>query len=457
VTSLPLTAAAPRPRFFTPGVWVVTAIAVVGAGALLGRFLFGLGATTNLNDAYPWGIWIAIDVATGVALAAGGFTTAFLAHLLGRREFHAVVRPALLTAMLGYTFVAAGVATDLGRYWAIWHVMLPTMWQPNSVLFEVAVCVMLYLTVLYLEFLPIVCDRFIGRVRLPGPLRALNAPAERILRWLNCGLARVMMVLVILGVVLSCMHQSSLGTLMIIAGDKLHPLWQTPVLPLLFLLSAVAVGPPMVVAESLLASRSLGIPVERDVLSRLARLIPIVLVLYVAAKVMDVVVRGAVGHLVDGSLASVLFTAEIVMGAIIPMVIFLNERRRRSPAWLLAGSGLVIFGVVLNRLNVFLIGYAPAGVGGVYIPAWTEIAVTAGFIAMTILLYRLIVLHLPVIEQLAPSPAPATAVTCAAVPPGTTRAHLGAVGRPAPDAARRRRMRTDRRQSARRDREEVSG
>ena len=146
-----------RVRFFTPGVWVTVAIAAVGLGALLYRFIFGLGAATNLTDDYPWGIWIAIDVACGVALAAGGFTTAFIAHVVHRDVFHPLVRPALLTAMVGYTFVAIGVSTDLGRFWAIWHVMLPTMWQGNSVLFEVAICVMCYLTVLYIEFLPIVC------------------------------------------------------------------------------------------------------------------------------------------------------------------------------------------------------------------------------------------------------------------------------------------------------------
>ena len=136
------------------------------AGGL--RFVFGLGAVTNLNDQYPWGIWIGIDVATGVALAAGGFTSAFIAHILHHERYHVLVRPALLTAMLGYTFVALGVCVDLGRYYNIWHVLMPSMWQGNSALFEVGMCVCCYLTVLYIEFLPIVCERFIGRVNLPG-------------------------------------------------------------------------------------------------------------------------------------------------------------------------------------------------------------------------------------------------------------------------------------------------
>jgi len=397
---MPLALTPPRPRFFTPGVWLVTAIAVLGGAVLLYRFMFGLDSTTNLTNRYPWGIWIAIDVACGVALAAGGFTTAFLAHVVHREEFHPIVRPALLTAMIGYTFVALGVATDLGRFWAIWHVMLPSMWQGNSVLFEVAICVMTYLTVLYIEFLPVVCERFVGRVRLPGPLARFDVPVDRLLRVLESGLGRVMTVFIILGVLLSCMHQSSLGTLMVVSGPKLHPLWQTPMLPALFLLSAFAVGFPMVIFESLLASRSFGLPPERRILSRLACFIPILLGVYFAAKMIDLANRGAFGLLMEGSLESNIFLAEVGLGVVVPFFIFLSSRLRTSTRWLMAGSALVILGVVLNRMNVFLIGYSPAYGGEPYVPAWTEVAITAGFIAMTVLLYRFFALNFPVIEQL---------------------------------------------------------
>jgi len=397
---MPLALTPPRPRYFTPGVWLVTAIAVLGGAVLLYRFLFGLDSATNLTNRYPWGIWIAIDVACGVALAAGGFTTAFLAHIVHREEFHPIVRPALLTAMIGYTFVAMGVATDLGRFWAIWHVMLPSMWQGNSVLFEVAICVMTYLTVLYIEFLPVVCERFIGRVRLPGPLARFDLPVDRLLRGLESGLGRVMTVFIILGVLLSCMHQSSLGTLMVVSGPKLHPLWQTPMLPALFLLSAFSVGFPMVIFESLLASRSFGLPPERRVLSRLACYIPLLLGVYFAAKMIDLANRGAFGLLTEGSLESNIFLAEVGLGVVAPFFIFLSSRLRASTGWLMTGSALVIFGVVLNRLNVFLIGYSPAYEGEPYVPAWTEVAITAGFIAMIVLLYRFFALNFPVIEQL---------------------------------------------------------
>lgn len=389
-----------RPRFFTPGVWVVTAVAIIGAAALAARFVVGLGAVTNLSDAYPWGLWIAIDVACGVALAAGGFTTAFVAHLLHREQFHPLVRPALLTAMIGYTFVALGVMTDLGRFWAMWHVMLPWMWQGNSVLFEVAICVMTYLTVLYIEFLPIVCERFIGRVRLPGPLARLDRSVDRMLRVLDAGLGRVMTVFIILGVVLSCMHQSSLGTLMVIAGPKLHPLWQSPMLPMFFLLSAFAVGFSMVIFESLLASRSLGLEPEIDALARLASFIPVLLGIYAAAKVIDLLNRGAVGSLVQPTPAAGLFMLEFIGGVVLPFALLMRQRLRHSPRGLLTAASLVIFGVIANRLNVFLLAYTPTIEGERYYPAFAEFAVTAGFIAMIVLIYRFIVLNFPVIERL---------------------------------------------------------
>ena len=210
-------------KFFTPIIMIVSVIALNGLIFLLGRFLFGIGAITNLNDQFPWGIWIGIDVAAGVALAAGGFTTAALGHIMHRDKYEVIIRPALLTAMLGYTFVAMSVMIDLGRYHFIWHPLI--MWNGTSVLFEVGICVMIYLTVLYIEFLPIVTERFIGRVNLPGFLKKFNNTVDKLLRFLDKGLEKTMFIFIISGVVLSCLHQSSLGTLMVIAGPKMHPLY----------------------------------------------------------------------------------------------------------------------------------------------------------------------------------------------------------------------------------------
>jgi Ni/Fe-hydrogenase subunit HybB-like protein len=290
----PVRAEPARNEFWTPGVFALIALTLVAVGIAIYRFLFGLTAVTNLDQEHPWGIWIAIDVATGVALAAGGFTTAAaLTHIFHRERYAVLVRPALLTAMLGYTFVALGLTVDLGRYYNIWHPIVPSMWQGNSVLFEVGMCVVVYLHVLYIEFLPVVCERFIGAVDLPGPLASLNKPVDTLLRFLDKTLGKVMFLFIIAGVVLSCMHQSSLGGLLLIAPYKMHPLWYTPILPFLFLLSAIAVGFPMVIFESLLASKSFGREPEMHVLSPLAKLVTLTLGVYMIAKGADLLIRDA--------------------------------------------------------------------------------------------------------------------------------------------------------------------
>lgn len=383
-------------KYFTPGVFVLIILALNGLVFLMGRFFFGIGAVTNLNNQYPWGLWIGVDVAAGVALAAGGFTTAALGHVMHREEYHAIVRPALLTAMLGYTFVAMGVFVDIGRWYFIWHPLI--MWNGSSALFEVGICVMIYLTVLYIEFLPIVTERFIGKVNLPGFLSKLNKPVDKLLRALDRGLSKTMFIFIIAGVVLSTLHQSSLGTLMIIAGPKMHPLWQTPVLPLLFLLSAISVGFPMVIFESMLASRSFGLKPEMHILSRLGSMIAPLLGIYLAFKIGDMFIRETFVYLTEFNTASVMFTIEVLFGVIIPLRMFLSPKVLKSPLFLFIASALVVFGVLLNRINNFIVAYTPPYSVKSYIPSFGEFSVTIGFAAMLILAYRFIVMNFPVIS-----------------------------------------------------------
>jgi Ni/Fe-hydrogenase subunit HybB-like protein len=384
-------------RFFTPGVIVLIIITLNGLFFLAGRFLFGIGAVTNLNNQYPWGLWIGVDVAAGVALAAGGFTSAALGHIMHRERFHAIVRPALLTAMLGYTFVAIGVFTDIGRWYYIWHPLI--MWNGSSALFEVGICVMMYVTVLYIEFLPIVTERFIGKVNLNGSFSFLNKPIEKVLRLLDNGLSKTIFVFIILGVVLSTLHQSSLGTLMVIAGPKMHPLWQTPVLPLLFLLSAIAVGFPMVIFESMIASKSFGKKPEMEVLTPLGYTVAPLLGIYLAFKIGDMFIRKTFVYLGDINTVSVMYTIEVVFGIIIPLRMFLSKKVLETPSLLFTASSLVIFGVLLNRIDNFIVAYTPPYSLGSYFPSFGEISVTIGFAALLILIYRIIVLKFPVISQ----------------------------------------------------------
>lgn len=383
-------------KFITPGVMLLIVLAANALVFLAIRFFFGIGSMTNLDNQHPWGIWIAIDVATGVALAAGGFTSAALGHIIHKEEFKVILRPALLTAMLGYTFVAFGVFVDLGRYYFIWHPLI--FWNGTSPLFEVGLCVMIYATVLYIEFLPIVSERFIGRVNLKGKFSFLNVPIDAILRVLDRNLSKTMFVFIIAGVVLSTLHQSSLGTLMVIAGPKMHPLWQTPVLPLLFLISAIAVGFPMIIFESLIASRSLGLKPEMKVLSNLGRMIGPLLVIYLAVKIIDMAIRGTYVYLTEINIASVMFSIEVILGVIVPIRMFFSEKVLNSRLGLFVAAMLVVFGVFLNRINNFLVAYTPPYALHKYFPSIGEISVTVGFIAILVLLYRAIVMIFPVIS-----------------------------------------------------------
>jgi Ni/Fe-hydrogenase subunit HybB-like protein len=384
-------------KFFTPGVFILMIFMAIAALIALYRFAFGLASTTNLTNQYPWGIWIAIDVATGVALAAGGFTTAALAHIFHQQRYEVIVRPALLTALLGYTFVGLGLLVDLGRYYNIWHPAMPSMWQGNSVLFEVGMCVMAYLTILYIEFVPMICERFINRVNFPAALAVLNKPVENVLKFANRFLGKTISLFIIAGVVLSCMHQSSLGALMVIAPSKMHPLWYSPVLALLFLLSAFSVGYPMVVFESLMVSWSLKRKPEMDVLASLSRFIVFLLGIYLIAKVADILIRGAYVYLFEVSTASVMFTIELLIGVLLPLVLLLIEGVRKKPILLFFTCTLIVLGVALNRINVFLVAYKPPYSDKPYFPTLSEIFVTLGLIATLVFIYRLAIKIFPVL------------------------------------------------------------
>jgi len=372
-------------RFFTPGVIILTLLMINGLVFAAFRFIFGIGSITNLNNQYPWGIWIGIDVAAGVALAAGGFTTAALVHIFHKEEFHDLVRPALLTAMLGYTFVGLGVFFDLGRYYFIYHPLY--MWNGNSVLFEVGICVMAYVSVLYIEFLPIITERFIGKVNLKGFLKVFNKITDSLLRLLDRIMDKAIFFFLILGVVLSCLHQSSIGTLMMIAGDKIHPLWQSPIAPLMYLISAFSVGFPMVIMESIISSRSFGLKPEMDVLSKLGRFIGPMLFIYLAFKLGDMAIRETYVYLNELNVVSVMWVIEILFGIILPLRLFLWDKVLKSPFWIFVASNLVIFGVFINRFNNFVVAYTPLYAKEAYWPSIGEISVTLGFISLEILLY----------------------------------------------------------------------
>lgn len=387
-------------KYFTPGMIIVTLIAINGLVFLAGRFLFGIGSVTNLTNIYPWGLWIGVDVAAGVALAAGGFVSAAMGHIFHLPKMHAIVRPALLTAMLGYTFVALAVFVDIGRWYYIWHPLV--MWNGTSPLFEVGICVMTYVTVLYVEFIPMVTERFKDKVNLPGLLKIFNRLINWLLHTFDNTLGKAMFLFIIAGVVLSTLHQSSLGTLMVIAGYKLHPLWQTPIAPLLFFISAICVGIPMIIFESLLASKSFKLEPEMDVLSKIASYVPILLGIYLSFKIGDMVIRKTFVYAFTFDKYSIAFLIEMILGVVLPSILLLSRRIIESPKWLLVSASLVVGGVLINRINTFIVAYNPPYASHTYFPSFGEISVTLGCVALMVMVYRAFVIIFPVISVTKP-------------------------------------------------------
>ena len=355
--------------------------ALVGVLAVLtvARFANGLGVTTGLNDTTPWGFWIAFDVMAGVALAAGGFVLAGSVYIFGLEKYRPFVRPAILTAFLGYAAVAMGLLYDLGLPWHIWHPLRYP--QPQSVLFEVAMCVMLYLTVLFLEFSPVILEH----PRFDKPF----------FRKVHAFLKKAVIPLVIAGIVLSTLHQSSLGSLFLITPYRLHALWYSPIIWVLFFVSAIGLGLMMVTLESFFSAWAFGHKLRMDRLAGLGRAAAIVLFVYLGLRLLDLGLRGDLAMAFDGSTHGLLFLAEIVVAALLPAVLLSIPRVRKSPRGLLAASILTVAGVMGYRFNVCIVAFLrPEGMG--YTPAWTEILISVGIVAGAMLVFIALVERLKV-------------------------------------------------------------
>jgi len=414
-----------KAKYLTPGTVVLLLLMALGAVAAIFRFGWGLGASTNLSDRYPWGLWIGIDVMSGVALAAGGFVTAALVYVFGGDKYYPLVRPAVLTGFLGYVFVGVGLLIDLALPWHIWHPAV--YWPEQSVMFEVAWCVMLYLAVLGMEFLPAVFERFGWTVKAPEAWRKLsNVFGVVAIAWFvglmshswswaivtliffsvlalflaNIGPRRpgVPLMLIIAGVVFSTMHQSSLGSLFLLMKGKLDPLWWTPALPINFLLSAVAAGFAMVIFEATLSAKGFGRPIERDVLAGMGRLLAYALWVYFGYRLLDLAAQGNFAGMGGASSKSNLFLLEIILGVLVPAAMLANPKLRQNSAGLFVAATLVVAGVVFNRCNVAWLAMNIPG-GETYVPSLVEIAITISIIAALVFFFAIAVKSVPVLTK----------------------------------------------------------
>jgi Ni/Fe-hydrogenase subunit HybB-like protein len=372
----------------TPWRVVFAVVLIAGAWATWIRFSQGLGASTNLSDDFPWGLWVGFDVLCGVMLAAGGFILTATVHIFNIERFRPIIRPAVLTAFLGYSLVCVALLFDLGRSYRIWHPLI--MWNPRSVMFEVGWCVTLYTTVLALEFSPIVLERF----GLQKPLKVVKA---------------ISVPLVLAGVILSTLHQSSLGSLYLIVPGKLHPFWYTPLLPVFFFLSAIGIGLAMTIFESSLSARHFKRQLELPLLRDLGRILLVVLGVYTVLRIQDLNHRGALPLVLEGSYETRLLMMEMAIGLFIPIILLSQRRIRNTAGGLYISSVLVVLGFITNRLNVSITGMETAS-GVRYLPSWTEVAVTSSIVAGGFIIFGLAVKYLPVFPDegapALPRPAP---------------------------------------------------
>ncbi len=356
---------------------VFIVIMVLGLYSTYIRFFRGLGAVSNMSDKFPWGLWIGFDLLCGVMLAAGGFCMVGAVYLFNVERLHSVVRPAVLTAFLGYVLFIVGLLYDLGRPWYIWHQLI--YMNPHSVMFEVGICVMSYTTVLFFEFLPNVFERF-----------NLQAP----IKWIK----KIYPVLIILGILLSTLHQSSLGSLYLIMPSKLHPFWYTPALPFLFFGSAIAVGLAMTIFESTQSAKAFGRHLELPVLVELGGALLVALWVNALLRFEDYFHRGLLGQIIKPSYEAYFLWLELALAFVIPITMLSFKKVRLSPGGLYLASVCTVLGFITNRLNIAVIGFETY-VGHHYMPKLTEFSVTLMIVALGFALFGLAVKYLPIFPE----------------------------------------------------------
>jgi Ni/Fe-hydrogenase subunit HybB-like protein len=363
-------------RIFTPRFNVLLALGGLAVAILLWRFIVGLGPTTGMNDGYPWGIWIAFDVVTGTGIACGGYAMALMVYVFNRGQYHPLVRPALLTTALGYTIAGASVFVDIGRWWNVWKLGFVWTWNFNSALLEVALCIMSYIAVSWVELSP---------AFLPARFR----------RYLE----RALPFLIALGILLPTMHQSSLGSLMVIS-TKLHPLWHTQLLPLLVLVSVVGMGYAGVVLEATVSGLAFRLEPEWHLLAKIGKAVSVCFFAFLGIRLAGLALNGYPGFGANGM--TLLFVAEVILFAV-PAWLLLDENRVRDPGKLFAAALLAVLAGAVYRFDVYLVAFEP-GANWHYFPSIPEMLVTIGFIALEIAAYTFIVKMFPILRPARSTP-----------------------------------------------------
>jgi Ni/Fe-hydrogenase subunit HybB-like protein len=368
----------------TPWGYIAFALMAAGTFAAALRFYFGLGATTGMNDQFPWAMWIAFDFA-GIGLAAAGFTIVAAVYIFNAKKYAPLVRPAILTALTGYSLVVYVLVIDLGLPLNAWHPLI--MWNPHSVMFEITWCLILYTTVLVLEFAPIVLEKF--NVKAPIPwIHAISVP------------------MMIAGIILSTLHQSSFGSLYLIVPNRMHELWYSPLLPILFFISCISMGIAMMIYQTIVLAARKGIKLISDELrGNLAKIVVTVLAIYLLVRFFDILQdstgRGAMALEAMKSLSyhSTAFYVEIIVGFVAPMVLLLIPKIRSCASCLYKCTIMIFLGFAANRMNTVVTSLEKYGnPDWMYSPTLIEILVTLGIGALAFTISVLVPRFLPIYE-----------------------------------------------------------
>lgn len=372
---------------------IVAIIFAAGLYAAYARFVLGFHQSTNLADSQPWGLWVGLGTLCGVGISAGGFAIAAAVYLLGFERYRPVMRAAVLLSFLGYLSVIVGMMYELGLPWRIWHPIV--MWNRYSVLFEVSWCVMLYTTVLCLEFSPALVEGI--------PWRRLR---DLYLSWHH----RILIGLVLVGAVLSSLHQSFLGGLYLLTKGKLDPLWYSQSLPTLFYLSAVPAGLAATIMAVFLCNRSLNTNVSPVILLEMSQVIAPLLYVYALFRGIDLFTHGASSYLWMWREETLLFWLEIALFVIVPAILLGRESVKNNPQSLYWTCALVVMGFVANRLNVSITAFQHSS-GFYYIPKWTEFALTLATVTAAVVAFHYAVIHLDILPKNSAAPKSAPEVS----------------------------------------------
>jgi Ni/Fe-hydrogenase subunit HybB-like protein len=351
-------------------------LVLISVVLLLFRFIYGLGEATNLNNGYPWGLWVVLDIHITAAIGCGGYVLSVVIFVMNRGQFHTLIRPAIVASTFAYTLANLAAFVDIGRWWNFYQIALPWNINLNSAMFEIAICMALYTLVLWIEMVPPALKRF-GK--------------EKYIKTYNKALYFV----ISLGIVLPTMHQSSLGALIVAAGTKISPLWQTPWISFLFLLSAMIMGFSIVVFEGALTVMGLGRRLELYLYRRLTRVLRWLLVFFLATRFADLIYRDALGAVFENTAQGVMFVIDTALFLIPLIIIFHNKWRGNARLLFLAATCLVLAGAVF-RFNALIVGFTPSA-GYVYFPSVIELLVSIGLLALEVIGFIYIVKVFPIL------------------------------------------------------------